>query len=193
MKLSQLVIPFRKAASSITELFKSIWRSLLRPIIEFVDAHNSFVTALATVAIAVLTWSYVTYSEKQWKTMQQQLDLSQRPWIEPKLQVTSPLIFENNRWRLDLDETLENHGSTVAMNVLSWNDMFPFKWEIGFGRANRRQKEWCDANRHSSPQSITGYTLFPKQNRLVKQLLASTKRIFPSHLGLSFLITLVCS
>jgi len=120
-------------------------------------------TAAATIAIAFLTFQYVQYSKLQWNTMRQQLELSQRPWVEPTHEVISPLVFNNNRWTLVLSETLENHGQSVALNVGGWNEMFPFDFKHGFGRANKRQKEWCDANRHPSPKSIAGYVLFPKK------------------------------
>ena len=38
-------------------------------------------SGLAAVAIAVLTVAYVHYSGAQWRTMRQQLELSERPWV----------------------------------------------------------------------------------------------------------------
>ena len=52
------------------------------------DVHNGFLTALATVTIAVLTAVYVHYSRAQWRVMREQLNemktssaLDQRAWV----------------------------------------------------------------------------------------------------------------
>ena len=135
-----------KLSSDITEYavwpFKILWKSVVCPFVGFLDQHDGSITALATIVIAFLTFNYVNYSRKQWDTMQQQLDLSQRPWVEAKLEITSPLVFDHNRWRLEASLASYNHGQSVALNVLSWNDMFPVNWETGFGLADgmvRRQ------------------------------------------------------
>ena len=50
----------------------------------FLDEHNGSITALATVAIVLLTSFYVEYSKRQWEAMQGQLEemrKDQRAWL----------------------------------------------------------------------------------------------------------------
>lgn len=42
--------------------------------IAFIDRHNAFITAVATIAIAILTGYYVTYAKRQWIAMHDQLE-----------------------------------------------------------------------------------------------------------------------
>jgi hypothetical protein len=48
----------------------SFVRRLFGFVIGFLDKNSGAVTAIATIAIGILTWEYVTYSKKQWETMQ---------------------------------------------------------------------------------------------------------------------------
>jgi hypothetical protein len=60
------------------------WRSITRRfmgVIGFLDKYSGAVTALATVAIVVLTVFYVKYSKQQWETMRDTLQTSQRAYI----------------------------------------------------------------------------------------------------------------
>jgi hypothetical protein len=50
------------------------WRAGWRNLWEFLDRHNGSISALATVAIVILTVFYVTYSKRQWETMRGQLE-----------------------------------------------------------------------------------------------------------------------
>jgi hypothetical protein len=50
-------------------------------VVSFLDKYNGAVTALATVAIVMLTFVYVTYSKKQWETMQDTLKVSQGAYV----------------------------------------------------------------------------------------------------------------
>jgi hypothetical protein len=57
-------------------------------VVNWFDVHNGFVTALATIAIALLTFVYVRYSRAQWAVMREQLNemktasaLDQRAWV----------------------------------------------------------------------------------------------------------------
>lgn len=72
-------------------VIKAAWRGigwLFMSVVGFLDKNNGAVTAVATIAIAFLTWQYVTYSKKQWETMQKAneitfrtLRMTQRAWI----------------------------------------------------------------------------------------------------------------
>lgn len=60
---------------------KAVWyfiANCFRVVIGFLDKNSGAVTAIATIAIAYLTWQYVTYSKKQWETMQGQSSIIQR-------------------------------------------------------------------------------------------------------------------
>ena len=90
------------------------------------------------------------------------LMLQNRPWVKIKHRIISPLTFTVDVARMKLVDTLENIGPTVAVNVLSWEDAIPIDRDMSFTTARRRQKEWCDANRHPDlTGNHSGYTLFP--------------------------------
>lgn len=156
------------AANYIVSFFKGIWRSscwLTVRSVRWMDAHHGFMTFVATAVITWLTWNIAVYSRNQWRTMEQQLDLSQRPWVEPKMVTISPLVFQNGRWSANVNSVLKNHGESVALNVGHYAEMFPLHKDTQFGPAIRRQEQWCDANRHPKPSFATGYILFPKETQ----------------------------
>jgi hypothetical protein len=134
------------------------------------DAHLGVITFFTTLVLGGVTAFYATYSKQQWTTMNRQLeisqsqfDLAQRPWIEPKHQGIGPLVFDTKRgWTAEVNGIFENTGASIALNLLSWEDMLPFNGNTQFGPAKRRQEEWCDANRHPKPTFVTGEILFPK-------------------------------
>jgi hypothetical protein len=47
--------------------------NLSEDFLKWTDRHRGSIAALATVAIAILTYGYATYSKLQWQTMQQQM------------------------------------------------------------------------------------------------------------------------
>lgn len=47
-------------------------------VVGFLQKYDGAITALATVAIVILTMVYVLYSKKQWETMSRQLDEMQK-------------------------------------------------------------------------------------------------------------------
>ncbi len=129
-------------------------------------------TLVAVVLYAGLTlWLAVTTSkaaksaEKTAKIAQQQLELSERPWIKFKPRILS-LVFNSKFFQFEsttvtIEDTFENVGPTVALNVSSWEDVFPLDATF-YQTAMTRQKELCDANRHPDPARNFGYSLFPK-------------------------------
>jgi hypothetical protein len=128
---------------------------LLR-VINRLDRYSGLMSAVASVVIAILVVQYSRYSKEQWDVMRQQLDfsqrqleLSQRPWIEFKAESNSDLVFKDGRWNLAIKGMLLNHGESVALNIGSWMEMFPYN-EAKFAPAIKRQLEWCNANRRPS-------------------------------------------
>lgn len=99
------------------------------------------------------------------KTAALQVEVTGRPWVKFKPRILS-VAFNSNFFRVEsavvnIEDTFENVGPTVALNVTSWEDVFPL--DATFHRsAIARQKEMCDANRHLAPTGVTGYSLFPK-------------------------------
>ncbi len=104
----------------------------------------------------------------QARIAEQQLELSERPWIKVKNSIVSPLTFDVGGRAggvpvatMTIDDTMENVGQTVAVDVLSWEDVIPVDTDHSTRTARARQKQWCDANRHPNPKGLSGYTLFP--------------------------------
>jgi hypothetical protein len=61
----------------------AMWAGI-KSLFDFLDRHDGSITALATVAIVVLTSFYVGYSQKQWEVMQgqlRQIESQTRPWV----------------------------------------------------------------------------------------------------------------
>jgi hypothetical protein len=101
-------------------------------------------------------------------TARDTLVLAQRPWIKIKHRIIQPLTFNvsGNGGLIDsmtVEDTLENVGTSVALNVLSWEDVIPIDPDHSLRTARNRQRQWCDANRHPSEQGLSGYMLFPKE------------------------------
>jgi hypothetical protein len=142
---------------------------------------------LLTLTIAVSSVYYTKYAKRQWKVMQDQLPelkmsaiaaksaadtaaanlvLGQRPWVKIKPRIVQPLTFNVPAWKgkvasMKIEETLENVGQTVAVNVFPWDDAIPIDPDGSLNTARARQSQWCDANR-TQIQALTGYALFPK-------------------------------
>lgn len=120
---------------------------------------------IVTAFTALLWWTssdQLDAMKKQTAAMQAQLDLSQRPWIEPEHESSIRLILDKGRWNATVGSVLKNHGESVALNIGGWAEMFPIHEDSQFGPAKARQQQWCDANRHPDPGFVTGAILFPK-------------------------------
>ncbi len=94
------------------------------------------------------------------------LTLNERPWIKIKHRIVRPLTFNVARWQgpvanLIVEDTLENVGPSVALNVFSWEDVLPTDTNGGYQTALARRSQWCDANRHPDGQRLSGFMLFP--------------------------------
>jgi hypothetical protein len=63
---------YRNYSQYVVRPLKAFGRGTLK-VVNWLDAKGGFVTAVATVAIAVLTGFYVHYSRAQWKAMRDQL------------------------------------------------------------------------------------------------------------------------
>lgn len=99
-------------------------------------------------------------------TAADQLVLGERPWVKINHRVLSPLTFNiggrasgKDVALMTIEDTLENVGQSVAVNVLSWEDVIPLDADFTDKTARARQAQWCGENSHRR-QDI-GNTLFP--------------------------------
>jgi hypothetical protein len=107
---------------------RSIWERL-KTALAFADKHDGAITALATVAIVVLTYFYVSYSKQQWKEMQN----ARRPWLGMSDRLTikgspsmaysdiSPILGQQARMisvKFDVSGTIKNFGASPARREL---------------------------------------------------------------------------
>ena len=98
------------------------------------------------------------------------LVLANRPWIKVKHRIVKPLNFDfvgaaGAAATMTVEDTIENVGNGVALNVVSWEDVIPVDPDMSTTTARRRRDEWCDANKRFDPRSptqLSGYSLFPK-------------------------------
>lgn len=116
-----------------------------------------------------------------------QFDLSQRPWIEFQPENTVTLSRDGaGRWDGLLTAMVKNHGESVAKNVGHWLELFPVNSAAQFETAERRQRQWCDENRHPKSSFVTGDNLFPKGNYSVRTGLGiAEKDITSQTMGLA--------
>lgn len=100
-------------------------------------------------------------------TASAQLVLSERPWLRIKHRIVNPLTFNVDTYNgptaiVTLEDTIENIGQSVAVNVLHWEDIVPLDPDTwGTETARARQKQYCDTNRHPAKQGLQGFTMFP--------------------------------
>jgi hypothetical protein len=119
----------------------------------------------ATNKQAVATAGQLSIMQGQLDASTKALMIQERPWVKISHRITSPLTFDIGGRQagpvalMRVEDTLENVGQTVAVNVLSWEDVIPVDLDYSTTTARKRQAEWCDANRH--PQGTAGYLLFP--------------------------------
>jgi hypothetical protein len=119
--------------------------------------------ATQTTAIAAKTQGDSALLSAQ--IAQQQLMLSERPWIKIKHLIVKPLTFDHPAWKgnvatVTLEGTMENVGQSVALDVQSWEDIIPEDPDFSIRTARVRQNQMCDAKRHPTGH-VFGYLLFP--------------------------------
>jgi hypothetical protein len=124
-------------------------------------------TLTATKHAAEAAKDQASAAKTQAQAAQQALVLSERPWIKIRHRIVQPLTFHEKAWKgevasIIIEDTLENVGPSVAVDVSSWEDVIPIDSDYSTRSARARQSQWCDANRHPDPHSLAGYVLFPK-------------------------------
>jgi hypothetical protein len=168
------------------------WKFICEP------QHSNAIMALFTGMIFLSGLAYTIFSALQWsanrkaadaakraaETAASSLVLAERPWVKIKHRIFQPLTFNQEAWKgpvakIVIEDTLENVGPTVALNVLSWEDVIPIDFDAthsvpSLRTARARQNQWCDANRHPDPTGLKGYMLFPKDPWVEHQTVGPT-------------------
>jgi hypothetical protein len=96
-------------------------------------------------------------------TARDALVIGNRPWIKVDLWQTAPLEFlPDGSAKMGIQERIENVGSSVALRVQSWFNIFPLgSTSNTFLDAKARQKEGCDAIRFPKTTILEGEEMFP--------------------------------
>jgi|GEM_PF-5097858 len=120
----------RNYAQYVMRPLKAVGHGFVKAV-NWLDAKDGFVAALATVVIAVLTGYYVHYAKQQWGVMkgqltemtqqsaisQRQLELSERPWIDATIMLDGPLTWNINGANLPVKVILSNTGHSPALST----------------------------------------------------------------------------
>lgn len=89
-------------------------RRFLATIVGFLDKYDGAITALATVAIVVLTFNYVRYSKRQWEAMDGQLEVMRQQL--PELQRASKAAEDAAKTGQDTVVEMRN-GTDLQRNI----------------------------------------------------------------------------
>jgi hypothetical protein len=84
--------------------------------------QNSIRWATWCAFIAASIYGAITY--RQWKTAQDQLKASERPWIAPTFSVDGPLVFRDDLAYLTLKVDLSNVGHSPAQYIQIWSELW---------------------------------------------------------------------
>jgi len=137
-------------------------------------AHQQVETAQNTLGEIIKQYPLIQQSSQAATdaadTAENTLVLANRPWIKIKHRIVKPLDFgftgaAGPAATMSVEDTIENVGNGVALNVLSWEDVLPVDPDESTTSAVKRRAEWCDANKQFDPKSRTtlnGNILFPK-------------------------------
>jgi hypothetical protein len=104
---------------------------------------------------------------------EQTASVTERPWIKIEHRIVRPLTFDvprgsNSVATITLENTIENVGQSVAVNVFVWQEIIPMNpgFDDVLRTAHARQVEACDAFRHpKQSEKFTGEVLFPRDHR----------------------------
>ena len=80
-----------------------------------------WINLVIMIGILLVTGIYAVFAGLQWKTMQNQLTLTDRPWLKISLEIIAPLKFikfqEKTLLRTSVSITVKNIGRSVATNI----------------------------------------------------------------------------
>lgn len=124
-------------------------------------------TFVTVAGYAWINWNMWNEMKEQTSVQREVYVTSQRPRVKITHRIVKPLTFDTPAFRgpiasITIEDTLENVGPNVAVDVSAWEDVIPLDTPVGYSTALKRRSEWCDANRHPDPHSLSGSLLFPK-------------------------------
>jgi len=98
------------------------------------------------------------------QTAQEELELSERPWVSIEPTISEPLTFRSDGGaEISFTERLENFGQGVAKAVFPMQEILPMGL-TNFEPILAERDRMCDAVRLVKvPKRASGYVLFPKQ------------------------------
>jgi hypothetical protein len=166
---------------------KGAWK-LTKNSLQFFDAHDGAITALATVAIVALTIFYVSYSKKQWEEMRS----ARRPWLgmgerltlrqDPSFSVEEASISSLEgetkfiTIRFNVAGTLSNFGTSPARKVyVSLDTRTEDRFTDDFHKDSLLRNANCTV-----AESISEEKAIPYGNGGGILLSRPTKAVFPS-------------
>jgi hypothetical protein len=112
-------IPARDNRRRINPI-RYVWNALGRVVI-WIDGHNGFFTALATVAIAALTYYLVSGADRQEGVMEKQLTVMQVE-LAPRLEIDIRRDLQPAEQRWDITVDIVNTGHSDALDYYGWDD-----------------------------------------------------------------------
>lgn len=125
-------------------------RRLFFVVVDFLDKRSGAITALATVAIVVLTFVYVTYSKKQWQTMQDSNQIARDAGARPFLGLAEENAIRADPLTIDAKGnviaecvvTAKNYGTYPAQNVLPFCELLVLQGSIT--PVHDRIRQFCE-------------------------------------------------
>jgi len=89
---------------------------------------------------------------------------------------------------MTVEDTLENIGNGVALDVVSWEDIIPVDPDLSTTTARKRRDEWCNTNKRFDPKSqtvLSGNVLFPRdpsvQNSSIGPLMTTVNKAIEAN------------
>jgi hypothetical protein len=129
------------------------------------QAANTEKLALAATEQSKAARDFADAAKSSARTADQTLSLTHRPWVWAKHEVDGSLLFSEQIGAvLSFNETLENVGQSVAVDIVSWADLIPSipANNADYNDALAVRRQHCDALRRPQPPG-GGEVLFPKQ------------------------------
>lgn len=118
----------------------------------------------------------VTVAEQSRDDAVKQLEISERPWLEPELTVTEPLEFTRDGGvTLKVTEKVTNIGHSVAVNISNPFAIHLQYPSVGWINLRGEQKKLCDDARKHPESSPIGDRLFPQESEYIELSTTFTK------------------
>jgi hypothetical protein len=146
------------------------WWDTLKPYAEIAGLIALFIYTGYTIKMYGANRKAAEAAQSAADTAHASLILANRPWIKIKHRIISPLTFDfvgaaGPAATMTVEDTIENVGNGIALNVVSWEDVIPVDPDLSTATARKRQEQWCDANKaydSKSPTELNGNVLFPR-------------------------------